>query len=39
MKRFPAKQEVERLRKQYPLGTRVELVLMNDRYSSLTTGP
>lgn len=29
---------VERLRKIYPQGTRVELVEMNDPYSSLTPG-
>jgi hypothetical protein len=29
---------VERLRKQYPSGTRVELVRMNDPYSKLKPG-
>ncbi|WKB37227.1 DUF4314 domain-containing protein [Terrilactibacillus sp. S3-3] len=29
---------VERLRKQYPSGTRVELVCMNDPYSKLKPG-
>ncbi len=38
MKRYFAKQEVERLRKQYPRGARVELVRMNDPYSRLKPG-
>jgi hypothetical protein len=38
MNRFPDKQEVERLRKQYPKGTRVELVRMNDPYATLKPG-
>jgi hypothetical protein len=28
--RFPSKETVERLRSQYPVGTRVELVQMDD---------
>ena len=28
--RFPNKETVERVRKQYPIGTRVELVQMDD---------
>lgn len=36
--RFPAKETVERLRKQYPNGCRVELVRMNDPYSKLKPG-
>ena len=28
--RFPNKQEVERVRRTYPAGTRVELVVMDD---------
>ena len=28
--RFPNKETVERIRKQYPVGTRVELVKMDD---------
>lgn len=35
MNKFPSKETVERLRKQYPSGTRVELVRMNDPYSKL----
>ncbi len=38
MNKFPAKETVERLRKQYPSGTRVELVQMNDPYSKLQPG-
>ena len=38
MNKFPPKETVERLRKQYPAGTRVELVRMNDPYSKLKTG-
>ena len=28
---FPSKETVERVRRQYPVGTRVELVSMDDR--------
>lgn len=28
--RFPSREEVERIRKQYPVGTKVELLKMND---------
>ena len=28
--RFPSKETVERVRKEYPVGSRVELVQMND---------
>lgn len=28
--RFPSKETVERIRKEYPVGTRVELVQMDD---------
>ena len=38
MNNFPSKDTVERLRKQYPPGTRVELVHMNDPYSKLRPG-
>jgi hypothetical protein len=38
MNRFPAKETLERLRKQYLSGTRVELVRMNDPYSKLKPG-
>lgn len=35
---FPSKETVERLRKEYPEGTRIELVSMNDPYSKLKPG-
>ena len=38
MNKFPSKDTVERLRMQYPSGTRVELVHMNDPYSKLRPG-
>ena len=36
--RFPNKETVERLRREYPAGTRVELVSMNDPWSKLKPG-
>lgn len=38
MNRFPTKETVEDLRKQYPKGCRVELVSMNDPYTKLKPG-
>ena len=38
MNEFPSKETVEQLRKQYPCGTRVELVKMNDPYAKLKPG-
>lgn len=38
MNKFPSKEIVEQLRKQYPQGARVELVRMNDPYSRLKPG-
>ena len=35
---FPSKETVQMLRKQYPAGTRVELVHMNDPYTKLVPG-
>jgi len=35
---FPHKEIVLRLREQYPAGTRIELVRMNDPYSKLKPG-
>ena len=35
---FPRKEVVEAVRARYPVGTRVELVSMNDPYSSLKPG-
>lgn len=38
MNKFPSKETVNQLRKQYPHGCRVELVQMNDPYSKLKPG-
>jgi hypothetical protein len=38
MNRFPNKETVERVRKLYPTGTRVELVSMDDPYTKLRAG-
>ena len=38
MQEFPNKQTIERLRKTYPAGTRVELVSMKDPYTKLMPG-
>lgn len=38
MSNFPSKETVKRLREQYPAGTRVELVCMNDPYTKLKPG-
>ena len=38
MQNFPSKETLERLRKMYPAGTRVELVSMNDPYTKLAPG-
>ena len=35
---FPPKETVLRLREQYPPGTRVELIRMNDPYAALKPG-
>lgn len=35
---FPNRQTVERLKKQYPKGCRVELIEMDDPYSRLKPG-
>lgn len=35
---FPSRETVERVRKMYPKGTRVELVQMDDPYSHLKPG-
>lgn len=35
---FPNKETVDLVRKQYPKGTRVELISMNDPYSTLKPG-
>lgn len=38
MNRFPSKEIVEKLRREYPVGTRIELVHMDDPYSKLKAG-
>jgi hypothetical protein len=38
MNNFPSRETVERIRKQYPVGCRVELVNMSDPYSKLQSG-
>lgn len=38
MNNFPSKEAVERLRREYPAGTRVELITMDDPYSKLKPG-
>ncbi len=36
--KFPSRAEVERIRKQYPVGTRIELVSMSDPYNPIPKG-
>ena len=38
MNKFPSRETVERVRSQYPKGTRVALVRMSDPYSRLQPG-
>lgn len=35
---FPSRETVERIRKMYPIGCRVELLSMEDPYSKLSPG-
>ena len=35
---FPSRETVERVRKMYPKGTRIELIQMEDPYSRLKPG-
>lgn len=35
---FPTREQVERIRKQYPKGTRLELIAMDDPYTALRAG-
>ena len=35
---FPIQKQVERIRKQYPKGTRLELIVIDDPYTTLKTG-
>lgn len=36
--KFPSRKIVERIREQYPAGTKVELVSMNDPYRDMPPG-
>lgn len=38
MNGFPSRETVDRLKKQYPKGTRVELISMSDPYTKLRPG-
>lgn len=38
MNRYPSKQRVERLRQQYPVGTRIVLHSMEDPYRNIPPG-
>ena len=38
MNKFPSKEQVERVRKQYPVGTVVEIVSMADPYRNMPSG-
>lgn len=38
MNKFPPKEVVESLKQQFPKGTRVELIKMNDPYTKLKAG-
>lgn len=35
---FPSRETVEKIRKMYPIGSRVELIQMDDPYSHLKPG-
>lgn len=38
MNGFMTKEQIERIRKQYPTGTRIELINMEDPYSPVEAG-
>lgn len=38
MNGFPSRNEVERIRKQYPVGTRIELISMDDPHAPIECG-
>lgn len=38
MNNFPTRDEVQRVRDEYPTGTRVELIEMNDPYRNMAPG-
>ncbi|PYG86786.1 uncharacterized protein DUF4314 [Ruminiclostridium sufflavum DSM 19573] len=35
---FPSRSEVERIKKQYPVGTRIELISMEDPHAPIESG-
>lgn len=38
MNEFTSRKDVERIKKQYPVGTRIELISMDDPYSPIEPG-
>lgn len=38
MNEFPSQEEVKKIKEQYPKGTRIEIISMNDPYSSIESG-
>ncbi|KAF5037967.1 hypothetical protein DSECCO2_559180 [anaerobic digester metagenome] len=38
MNGFPSQKQVKKIKEQYPKGTRIELISMNDPYSSIESG-
>lgn len=38
MNGFPSRSEVERIKKQYPVGTRIELISMDDPHTPIESG-
>lgn len=38
MNGFPSQEEVKKIKEQYPKGTRIEIISMNDPYSSIESG-
>lgn len=38
MNEFMSREQVERIKKQYPIGTRIELINMQDPYSPVESG-
>ncbi|HEX3027917.1 MAG TPA: DUF4314 domain-containing protein [Clostridia bacterium] len=38
MNGFPSRSEVERIKKQYPVGTRIELISMDDPHAPIESG-
>lgn len=38
MNEFPSKEKVEQIKENYPVGTRIELIELNDPYANIETG-